>query len=79
VRFVRALFLFVALQSPALAQTDGAGLAAGAKAAADRLQAYLDDAARAGGRPDFSKAPAAELLTRIFDVQQLNAAVAASR
>ena len=71
--FVRALLLFVALQSPALAQSDGAGLAAGAKAAADQLQLYLDDVARTGGRPDFAKAPAAELLARIFDVQRLNA------
>lgn len=71
-RLVRAFLLFVALQSPALA-TDGAGLAAGAKAAADQLQLYLDDVAKTGGRPDFSKAPSAELFARIFDVQQLNA------
>ena len=72
-RFVRALLLFAALQSPALAQTDGAGLAAGAKAAADQLQLYLDDVAKTGGRPDFSKPPAADLLARIFDVKQLTA------
>lgn len=70
-RFVRAVLLFVALQSPALAQTDGAGLAAGAKAAADQLQLYLDDVERTGGRPDFAKPPAAEFLARIFDVGQL--------
>jgi len=73
VRVVRALLLLVALQSPALAQTDGAGLAAGAKAAADQLQLYLDDVARTGGRPDFAKPPAAELFARIFAVEQLNA------
>lgn len=72
-RFVRALLLFVVLQSPALAQTDGAGLAAGATAAADQLQLYLDDVAKTGGRPDFAKAPAAELFARIFDVEQLTA------
>jgi hypothetical protein len=73
VRFFKALLLLAALQSPALAQTDGAGLAAGAKAAADQLQLYLDDVAKTGGRPDFAKPPAAELFARIFDVGQLNA------
>ena len=73
VGFVRALLLLIALQSPALAQSDGAGFAAGAKAAADRLQLYLDDVAKSGGRPDFAKAPAAELFARIFDVAQLSA------
>jgi hypothetical protein len=63
----------VALQSPALAQTGGAGLAAGAKAAADQLQLYLDDVARTGGRPDFAKPPAAQLLARVFGVGQLQA------
>lgn len=72
-RLAGAFLLFVALQSPALAQTDGADLAAGAKAAADQLQLYLDEVARSGGRPDFAKAPASESLARIFDVQQLNA------
>jgi hypothetical protein len=72
-RFVKALLLLVALQSPALAQTDGVGLAAGAKAAADQLQLYLDDVAKSGGRPDFGEPRAAELLARIFDVQHLNA------
>ena len=71
--FVRALLLFAALQSPALAQSDGAGLAAGAKAAADRLQLYLDDVAKTGGRPDFGKPPAAELFARIFDIEHLSA------
>jgi hypothetical protein len=73
VRLVKLLFLFVALQSPALAQSDGAGLAAGAKAAADQLQLYLDGVAKAGERPDFAKAPAAQLFARIFAVEQLNA------
>lgn len=72
-RLVTAFLLFVALQSPALARTDGAGLAAGAKAAADRLQLYLDGVAKDGRRPDFAKPPAAELFSRIFDVEQLNA------
>jgi len=73
VRLVRAWLLLVALQSPALAQTDGAGLAAGAKAAADQLQLYLDGVAKAGGRPDFSKPPVAELFARIFDLEHLRA------
>ena len=72
-RFVRAFLLLVALQSPALAQTDGASLAAGAKVAADQLQLYLDDVAKAGGRPDFGKPPAAELFARIFDFEHLQA------
>lgn len=77
-RFFPALLLFAALQSPALAQTDGTGLAARAKAAAAGLQVYLDDAARSGGRADFAKPPAAELFGRIFDVAQLNALPAAT-
>lgn len=72
-RVVTAFLLFVALQSAALAQTDGAGLAAGAKAAADRLQLYLDDVARTGGRPDFTSPPAADLFARIFDFEHLSA------
>lgn len=72
-RFVKALLLLVALQSPALAQTDGASLAAGAKTAAAQLQLYLDDVAKSGGRPDFTKPPASALFGRIFDVQQLGA------
>ena len=72
-RLVKALLLFVALQSPALAETAGAGLAAGAKSAADQLQGYLDDVAKSGGRPDFAKPPAAELFARIFDIERLNA------
>jgi len=73
VRLVRALLLFVALQSPALAQTDGAGLAARATTAADQLQLYLDGVAKTGGRPDFAKPPAGELFAQIFDVAQLQA------
>lgn len=72
-RLGTALLLFVALQSPALAETGGAGLAAGARAAADQLQLYLDDVAKSGGRPDFAKSPAAELFARIFDFEKLQA------
>ena len=72
-RFVTALFLFAALQSPALAQTGGANLAADAKTAVGQLRLYLDDVAKSGARPDFTKPPASELFARVFDVEQLGA------
>lgn len=73
VRSLKAILLFIALQSPALAQSDGANFAAGATAAADQLQRYLDAVAKSGGRPDFAKPPATELFARIFDVEQVKA------
>lgn len=66
------MLLLIALVSPARAE-DGAGLAARASAAASQLQTYLGAAAKAGRRPDFSKPPAADLVARIVDLQQLAA------
>jgi len=56
VPLIRALFLMIALVSPALAETlssDGAALATRANDAAKELRIYLADVAKAGGRPDF--------------------------
>ena len=66
----------LALSSPAFAQTprdDGASIAAEAKDAATRLQAYLDGVAKGGGRPDFSKPPASDLLAQAFNLKQVEA------
>lgn len=52
---------------------DGSGLAARASDAASQLQTYLDAAAKAGRRPDFSKPPAADLLAHIIDLKELAA------
>ena len=74
---VRTLLLMIALASPALAETpssDGAALATRASdVAKELLRTYLSDLAKAGGRPDFSKPPASELLGRIFDMNALAA------
>ena len=66
--------------SPAFAQTprgDGATAAAQAKDAAAELQAYLADVLKGGGRPDFAKPPASDLLAKVFNLQQLEALPAA--
>jgi hypothetical protein len=72
-----ALFVCAStLASPAFAQTprdDGASIAAEAKDAATRLQAYLDGVFKSGGRPDFSKPPASDLLGQVFNLKQLEA------
>jgi len=68
--------LAFALASPALAQTprdDGATIAAEAKDAATQLQAYLDGVVKSGGRPEFSKPPASDLLGQVFNLNQLEA------
>ena len=73
---LNGLPIAVALSSPAFAQTprdDGASIAAEAKDAATRLQAYLDGVAKGGGRPDFSKPPASDLLAQAFNVQHVEA------
>ncbi len=65
-----------ALASPAFAQTprdDGASLAAEAQDAATQLHAYLDGVAKGGGRPDFSKPPASDLLGQVFNLKRLEA------
>jgi hypothetical protein len=66
------LLLLIALVSPAMAE-DGPSLAARASDAANLLQTYLDAVAKAGRRPDFSQPPAADLLARIVDLEQLAA------
>jgi hypothetical protein len=70
------LLIALALASPAFAQTprdDGASIAAEAKDAATQLQAYLDGVVKGGGRPDFSKPPASDLLGQVFNLKQLEA------
>jgi hypothetical protein len=69
---LRSLLLLVALLSPAFAQ-DGPQDAASAKDAVQALQHYLDDVAKAGGRPDYTKPPASELFLKVFDLAQLTA------
>jgi hypothetical protein len=69
---LRSLVLLLALLSPAFAQ-DGPQTAADAKDAAQALQLYLGDVAKAGGRPDYTKPPAADLFRRVFDLAQLTA------
>jgi hypothetical protein len=66
----------LALASPAFAQAprdDGASIAAEATDAANQLQAYLDGVLKGGGRPDFSKPPASDLLGQVFNLKQLEA------
>ena len=73
---LRGLLIAFALASPAFAQTphaDGASIAAEAKDAATQLQAYLDGVLKDGGRPDFSKPPASDLLGQVFNLKQLEA------
>jgi len=82
-RLVRALAVWplhglpiaLALAAPAFAQTprDGASIATEAKDAATQLQAYLADVLKGGGRPDFSKPPASDLLGQVFNLKQLEA------
>jgi hypothetical protein len=69
---LRSLLLLVALLSPAFAQ-DGPQSAASAKDAVQALQHYLDDVAKAGGRPDYTKPPASDLFQRVFDLARLTA------
>jgi hypothetical protein len=73
---LRGLLIALALASPAFAQTprdDGASIAAEAKDAATQLQAYLDGVLKDGGRPDFSKPPASDLLGQVFNLKRLEA------
>jgi hypothetical protein len=71
----------VALWAPAVAQTppvDGTSIAARANDGVAQLQAYLDKVAKSHGRPDFTKPPASDLLSRIFDFGKLAALPAPS-
>jgi hypothetical protein len=67
---LRSLLLLIALLSPAFAQ-DGPQSAVGAKDAVRALQLYLDDVAKVGSRPDYTKPPASDLFQRVFDLAQL--------
>jgi hypothetical protein len=69
---LRSLLLLVALISPAFAQ-DGPQDAASAKDAVQALQLHLDDVAKTGGRPDYTKPPASDLFQRVFDLAHLTA------
>jgi hypothetical protein len=73
---LNGLLTAIARASPAFAQTprdDGASIAAEAKDAATQLQAYLDGLVKGGGRPDFSKPPASDLLGQVFNLKKLEA------
>ncbi len=69
---VRALLLLIVLLSPAMAES-GSAIAARASDAASQLQTYLDGVAKGGGRPDFSRPPASDLLGQVFNLKQLEA------
>ena len=71
---LKGLLIVLALASPALSQAsreEGASIAAEAKDAATRFQAYLDGVLKEDGRPDFSKPPAAGLLDQVLNLKQL--------
>ncbi len=73
---LNGLLIAFALASPAFAQTprdDGTSIAAEAKNAATQLQAYLGGVLKGGGRPDFSKPPASDLLGQVFNLKRLEA------
>ena len=73
----RALFFVLALALPAMLSPavahDGPAAAVRATQAASALQAYADGVRKAGHRPDFAAAPAADLLRAIFDADGLAA------
>lgn len=78
-RIFRALLLWCALALtilgfvvPATAQ-DGAAAAAKATKAAAALKAYSDGVRKAGRRPDFTAAPAADLIRTVFDAERFAA------
>jgi hypothetical protein len=64
------LILLTALAFPALAQ-NGPQVVADAAKAAHQLKTYLDEIVRAGGRPDYERPPAAQLVHSIFDADAL--------
>jgi hypothetical protein len=69
---LRSLLLLIVLLAPALGQ-DGSRIAASARDAAQALQLYLDGVSKSGKRPDYTKPPAADLVRRVFDLEQLMA------
>jgi hypothetical protein len=72
VRRLTSLPLLFALVSFAHGQ-DGPRDAATAQDAALALQLYLDAVAQSGGRPDYTKPPAADLFRHVFDLKELTA------
>lgn len=72
-----ALFFVLALATPAIILSakahDGPTAAVRATQAASALQSYGDGVRKAGRRPDFAAAPAADLLRVIFDADSLAA------
>lgn len=72
-----ALFFVLALAMPAMLSParahDGLAAAVRATQAASALQTYGDGVRKAGRRPDFAAAPAADLLRAIFDAGRLAA------
>ncbi len=74
--FLRALLLLIALALPAFAQAphyNEAQLLPAVKDLANQLQLYLDNVAKAGSRPDFSRPPVSDQFSRLFDPGQLAA------
>jgi hypothetical protein len=69
---LRSLPLLLALLTPAFAQ-EGAQNTASAKDAAQALQVYIEGVAKSGGRPDYTKPPASDLVHRVFDLAGLAA------
>src|SRR5579871_745473 len=69
---VRIVLLLLALATPALAQ-NGANNAAAAREAAQTFKVYIDGVAQKGERPDLTRPEVAALLTRVFDLDALNA------
>ncbi len=68
----RSLLLLLALVSAARGQ-DGPRDAATAQNAGQAFGIYLDGVLKAGGEPDLTKPPAADLFSHIFDVAALKA------
>ena len=66
------LFILLALVSAAYGR-DGGREAKSAIEAAQALGLYLDELAKAGKRPDYSKPPASELFRHVFDTAALQA------
>ncbi len=70
--YLKSLLLLFALLSPAFAH-EGPQATARATEAVQALRLHLAETAKSGGRPDYTKPPASELLTRIFDLDALAA------
>jgi hypothetical protein len=60
-----------ATEAPRSSTQAGPAIAAVAAQSAKALATYLDSVAKDGARPDYTKAPAAELFQNVFDTQKL--------